>query len=90
VSEIFKICIASDQEHEKVVAEIYQGDRFVALVSQDNDQPMVEFPGLGLDESCLSRVVPLKGFQEAMSVAVRRLILQQPLEGGTDHQLADE
>ena len=48
-SEAFRVIIASDQEHEKVVAEIYRGDSFVALVSHDHGTPMVEMPGIGLD-----------------------------------------
>ena len=73
VSEEIRVSIASDEEHEHVVAEIYRGDKFVALVSQDHGYSVVELPGPGLDESCISRVIPLKEFQEALELAQRRL-----------------
>jgi hypothetical protein len=73
VSKVIRVGIASDQEHEHVVAEIYWGDKFVALVSQDSDFPIVEFPGPGLDEACISRVIPLKTLLEALELATRRL-----------------
>lgn len=72
-SEKIRVDIASDQKHEKVVAEIYQGNKFVVLVSQDHATPLVEIPGHGFDESCISRVIPLKELQDALEIAVRRL-----------------
>lgn len=68
-----RICIASDQEHEQVVAEIYLDNKFVALVSKDHDDALVEFPGSGLDESCISRCIPLKELQSALELAINRL-----------------
>jgi len=72
-SEAFRVIVASDQEHEKVFVEIYQGDKFVVLVSQDNDTPIVEIPGVGLDESYISRTIPLAEFRDALDAAVKRL-----------------
>ena len=69
----FRIEIASDQEHEKVVAEIYQDDKFVALVSQDDETPIVEIPGPGLDEAYISRTIPLQALRDALDAAVQRL-----------------
>lgn len=69
----FRIEIASDQEHESVVAEIYRGDKFVALVSQDDGTPIVEIPGSGLDETYISRTIPLQELRDALDAAVQRL-----------------
>jgi 16S rRNA C1402 (ribose-2'-O) methylase RsmI len=73
IDDNVRISLASDQSHEKVVAEIYKGDKFVALVSNDDGVPIVEIPGVGLDESCISRSMPLQDFQEALNLAVRSL-----------------
>jgi len=79
MSEGIHVTIASDEEHEKVFAEIYYGDtfvygdKFVMLVSNEHGTPMVEIPGGGHDESCIARVVPFEWLQEALQVAVRRL-----------------
>ena len=69
----FRIEIASDQEHEKVVAEIYRDDKFVVLVSQDDDTPIVEIPGPGLDEAYISRTIPVQELRDALDAAVERL-----------------
>lgn len=73
LSEAFRVSIASDQEHEKVVAEVYFGDKFVLLVSKDHETPIVELPGTALDESCVARMIPLEGLQDALIVAAQRL-----------------
>jgi hypothetical protein len=49
--------IASDQTHEKVVAEIIVDGKFVCVLSNDHDELIVEFPGPGLDESLVARTV---------------------------------
>ena len=71
--ETIRVAIASDQEHEKVVAEIYREDRFVALVSQDDGELVVEIPGPDLDEGCICRSIPLEELQQALELAKRRL-----------------
>ncbi|GAB4160270.1 MAG: hypothetical protein Tsb009_37590 [Planctomycetaceae bacterium] len=73
MSEAIQVNIASDQEHEKVVAEIYHDGKFVMIVSRDHETAMVEIPGAGLDESCISRTVPLEELQEALRIAALRL-----------------
>jgi hypothetical protein len=65
--------IASDQEHDNVVAEAYLDGKFVALISNDQDQLLVEFPSVGLDESTISRVVPYDLLVTLLERAKRRL-----------------
>ena len=76
----FTITIASDAEHEKVFAEIYHQGKFVALVSQENglDQPNVEFPPPGVDETMITRAVDMAGFQQALIAAMKKLAGQNP------------
>ena len=71
----FKIMIASDDEHERVFAEIYLDDKFVALVSQERGpgEEEVELPGGGLVESLVRRKVPLRGLEKALLRAAQRL-----------------
>ncbi len=69
MSETIRVGIASDREHEKVFAEVYRNDKFVATVSQDDDNLLVELPGPNLDEACVSRTIPLKDLQEALVLA---------------------
>lgn len=75
MDERYRVMIASDAEHEKVFAEIYFDDKFVALVSQEGglDQKILEFPGTGLDESVILREVGLDDFQQLLDLAVRKL-----------------
>ena len=69
------IVIADDPDHEKVYAEIFIRDKFVALVSQEKglDVLEVEFPGPGLMESQILRRVGLAEFQKALTLATERL-----------------
>lgn len=39
-----RIDICSDTDYEKLVAEIYCDNKFVALISQESEQLMLEFP----------------------------------------------
>lgn len=75
VHNTFTVVIASDPDHEKVYAEIYCNDRFVALVSQEHGPhvKVLELPGPGLDEQLVSRKVDLVGFQQALEQAARML-----------------
>lgn len=65
--------IASDQEHDNVVAEAYLEGKFVALISNDQGELLVEFPGPGLDESVISRVVPFDVLVTLLERAKNRL-----------------
>ena len=42
MNDEIEVVIASDDEHERVFAEIYFNGRFVALVSQDGETPLFE------------------------------------------------
>ncbi len=71
MSQRFGIRIASPPEYERLVAEIYFGDRFVALVSEERGvgQFDLETPGLELIESSILRKVDLDGFLKAVEEA---------------------
>jgi hypothetical protein len=63
--------IASDQTHEKVVAEIIVDGKFVCVLSNDHDELIVEFPGL--DESLVARTVSLESPLRGVEIAKARL-----------------
>ena len=65
--------IASDQTHEKVVAEIIVDGKFVCVLSNDHDELIVEFPGPGLDESLVARTVSLESHLRGVEIAKARL-----------------
>jgi len=71
----FNVSIASDGDHEKVFAEIYCGEKFVALVTQDEglNHLMIEFPEIEMNESVILRNVNLEGFQNALVLATKKL-----------------
>jgi len=73
--ERFKVMIASDLDHDRVYAEIYCDDRFVALVSQEQglESAVLEIPGPGLAEEQICRQVDLDAFIEAVNLARSRL-----------------
>jgi hypothetical protein len=65
--------IASDQTHEKVVAEIIVDGKFVCVLSNDHDELIVEFPGPDLDESLVARTVSLESLLRGVEIAKARL-----------------
>ena len=65
--------IASDQTHEKVVAEIIVDGKFVCVLSNDHDELIVEFPGPGLNESLVARTVSLESLLRGVEIAKARL-----------------
>ena len=71
----FSVMIASDLGHEKVYAEIYYDEKFVALVSQERglENKVLELPGPGLVEDQICRAVDLGGFLQAVQLAARKL-----------------
>ena len=71
----FDVMIASDQDHEKVYAEIYFDGKFVALISQERGitNKSLELPGPGLVEDLICREVDLAGFLQAVQQAARKL-----------------
>lgn len=70
------LLIASDSNHDKVFAEIYDNKKFLAVVSQDEgmDDLKIEFPGLTVDEMLVTRDVRMDSFIEALSEARKRLL----------------
>lgn len=72
----YEVQIADDSEHEKVFAEIYRNNKFLALISQEDgsDRLKVELPGLGLDENCVIREIPLDDFITILGEAARKLV----------------
>ncbi len=76
----FAVTIASDAEHEKVFAEIYYQEKFVALVSQEDglDRLKIEFPSIHVDESMVLREVNMENFQQALIFAAKKLTGQIP------------
>jgi len=73
MSEPVVVEIASDQTHEKVVAEIIVDGKFVCVLSNDHDELIVEFPGPGLDESLVTRTVSLESLLRGVEIAKARL-----------------
>jgi hypothetical protein len=71
----FSVMIASDMDHEKVYAEIYCDERFVALISQERgpEHKVLELPGPGLVEERICREVSLEEFLRALQLASRKL-----------------
>lgn len=71
----YEIIIADDPDHDKVFAEIYRNNKFLALISQEDgqDQLKVELPGLGLDEGQVVREVLLVDFVAVLGQAARKL-----------------
>jgi hypothetical protein len=71
----YEIIIADDPDHDKVFAEIYRNNKFLALVSQDDgqDRLKVELPGLGLDEGQVVREAPLVDFVAMLGQAAKKL-----------------
>jgi hypothetical protein len=69
----FSLQVASHPDYENVTVEIYFQNKFVALLSQEGEQPVVEFPDSRQDESLIARKVELSGFQAALGAALTRL-----------------
>ncbi len=75
MDESFSLMIASDDEHDRVFAEIYCSGLFVALISQEQgpESAMIELPDPGFAETHIIRKVSLQGFQEAIEKAKAEL-----------------
>jgi hypothetical protein len=67
------IQIASDLDFECLVAEVYEGERFLGLISQDKGIEKLEFVfPPGLSGNVIS--VPLGSFKEALELAELKLL----------------
>ncbi|MBL8872549.1 MAG: hypothetical protein JNK90_22420 [Planctomycetaceae bacterium] len=73
MNAVVEVEIASDQEHEKVVAEVLVDGKFVCIVSNDYDELLVELPGPGLDENLVARTVSLENLLRGIELAKSRL-----------------
>ena len=69
-----RIDICSDTDYEKLVAEIYCDNKFVALISQESEQLMLEFPSSASVENQTTRAVDLKWFEKALAEAKQKLV----------------
>ncbi len=69
----FRIQIASPPDRERVVAEIYAEERFVALVAHsenpENGKFEIEFPGPEVDQDLVQRTVDLDTLLHAVARA---------------------
>lgn len=71
-----RVQICSDIDYDFLIAELYQGEEFIALVSQEEgaDKLKVEFPGQDGSASAASRVLDFSEFFEALALAKERLV----------------
>ena len=71
----FSVILASSPDSAELVAEIYFGDKFVAMITSDHgvDRLEIEMPGPDLDQHQLLRRVDLDGFLNAIEKARMRL-----------------
>ena len=71
-----KILICSDVDYDHLIAEIYLGDKFVALISQEagKDKLQIEFPRIGLNQAAVCEKLELDYFLSAVEEAKRKLI----------------
>jgi hypothetical protein len=71
-----RVQVCSDVDYERLVVEIYQNEKFVALISQEgaNRELAVEFPGPDQNQSIVLRKVELNWFKMAIEEAERALI----------------
>jgi hypothetical protein len=68
----FRITVASDPDHEDLIAEIYFGDEFVALLSQENGFESIEVE-LHPRQNGQPHRFPLGDLQGALEKAKSRL-----------------
>ena len=73
--EKFEVIIASPPDYDDLVAEIYYGGRFVALISQERGPGLFELetPQSAFAEKDVLRKVDLDGFKNAVETACNRL-----------------
>jgi hypothetical protein len=69
----FHVLLSSDLDYDKVVAEIYVGDKYVGLINQDDPQNLrFEFP-IECDQSVATSEVPVTILLQALQVALEKL-----------------
>ncbi|MFI3156661.1 MAG: hypothetical protein QX199_10940 [Methylococcaceae bacterium] len=70
-----KIILSSDSDYEKLTAEIFCGEKFIALLNQDEglDNLKIEFPGPDVQEDAILRKIDLATFEKALAEAKRKI-----------------
>jgi len=70
-----RILLSSDSDYEKLTAEIYYEDKFIALLNQDNglDCMKIEFPDTNVKEELVLRKIDLAIFEKALLEAKRKI-----------------
>ena len=70
-----EIITASELGYEKLTAEIYINDKFVASLNQEAglDNLVIEFPAADAYEDAVQRNVDLADFEKGLELAKRRI-----------------
>lgn len=77
-----KILICSDIDYEQLIAEVYIGGKFVALISQDEGASNLKviFPDCDQNETAIARKVDYSTLHVALEKARRELVEQWNLK----------
>jgi hypothetical protein len=78
----YRIQVSSDVDYKNLIAEVYVGDKYVALVSREDPARdyCVEFPGPDQHEPAISRQVDLSTLVAALAAAKAKLAGEEPHE----------
>lgn len=73
--DTYRIQVCSDIDYENLIAEVYKGDKFVALVSHEDSTGdyIVEFPGPEQHEAAIARKADLSTLLAALREAQAKL-----------------
>jgi len=82
----FRVVVGSPREYEELVAEIYIGDEFVGLLSQEEGLDSTVFE---IAPRNLVLKVPLAIFEEALAHAKRRLWDLRKRRGSADQDTGE-
>ena len=71
----FKIILSSDSGYDKLTAEMFYKDKFIALLNQDGglDKLKIEFPSNDIDESMVVRNIDVSVLEKAIELATEKL-----------------
>lgn len=71
-----EILLSSDSEHDKLTAEIFYKEKFIALLNQDDggENLRIEFPAANVKEDRVLRQIDLATFERGVDLAKKRLI----------------
>ena len=70
-----KILLSSDFNYEKIVAEIYYKEKFVALINQDEglDNLIIEFPDSTMEDNMIIRKLNFSVLEKGLILAKQAL-----------------